>query len=442
MATINLEDWLFHEQGAYGTGTDTMDTPGGPPTSDPNMGGMAVAPSPGGDPNITNPAKQMAGSAKEKDPNQELPDVTNDPQTPDMPSDSEKESLDFERWKKNFIVESIKGDVQTMKMALMDVRDRELDTYQHKFVEDNYQIILLRESSNIEKASTELRKEIKSNLDQNNPASSIVNHMITVLQKQPLLNNCFIKMTGLLGSKSDAHRKFIAGLTGSVQVGNGAINEDLILNEKEYSARISTRFNSRFGEVHIGQWCLRTDDPARYLKPPELKRLEDGSPEEKDVLRRRIVMESIADTFKTRAFIINVVGTDGTIYTLGWDIATSLKEAYTEGKLVVRTKSDDSSEAMITDDGEIVSFAEIKIMYIQNTREVDEEGKPEKKEIEFISSKYGQLFLTAQLPILREASTSFQGIILKEMPWQGNPSDLLTLRRCVPSLLELLLRTC
>jgi hypothetical protein len=178
------------------------------------------------------------------------------------------------------------------------------------------------------------------------------------------------------------------------------------------------------------------------LKPPELKRLSDGSPEEKDVLRKRIIMESIADTFKTRAFIINVVGTDGTIYTLGWDIATSLKSAYTEGKLVVRTKNDDSSQAMITDDGEIVSFSEIKIMYEQDTKEVDEEGKPEKKEIEFITSKYGQLFLVAQLPIIKEASTSFQGINLKEMPWQGNPSDLKTLSRCTVNAYEMLMRQC
>lgn len=173
-----------------------------------------------------------------------------------------------------------------------------------------------------------------------------------------------------------------------------------------------------------------------------IKRLDEGSPEEKDVLRRRVVMESIAEHFKTRAFIINVVGTDGTIYTLGWDLATSLKAAYTEGKLVVRTKMDDSAEAMIDDDGAIIPFVDLKVMYVQNAGGDDEEGKPAKKEVEFIARKNGQLFLTAQLPIIKEASGSFDGVAFKETPWQGNPTDLRTLSRCVPSLPEILMRQC
>jgi hypothetical protein len=247
---------------------------------------------------------------------------------------------------------------------------------------------------------------------------------------------------GLRGMKGECHRGFIAALLGAIQVGSGAFNEDLIFNEKDYAIRISTRFNSRFGDVHLGEWSLKTDDPERYLKPPELKRLEEGSPEERDVLRRRVVMESIAEAFKTRAFIINVVGTDGTIYTFGWDIASSLRSAYHEGKLVIRARDDSSTEAMIDGDGAIIPFVDIKIMYVQNTGEMDENGKPIKQEVEFLSRRYGQLFLTAQLSTVKEASSAFQGIIFKEMPWDGNPSDILTLTRCIPSLPELILRQC
>ncbi len=266
--------------------------------------------------------------------------------------------------------------------------------------------------------------------------------MTSVLEAMPLLNNVFIKCTGLYGMKGDPHRKFIAALTGSVQVGSGANTEDIIFNEREYSIRISTRMNARFGDVYLGDWSLRVDDPERYLTQPELKRLEDGSPEEKDVLRRRVVMESIAEMFDTRAFIINVVRTDGTIYTLGWDLATSLKAAYTEGKLVVRTLEDDNTEAMIDDDGAIIPFMDLKIMYTKETGGIDEEGRPETKEMEFMHRRKGQLYLTAQLPIIKEASTSFQGIVFKEMPWQGNPSDLIQLARCVPSTVEILMRNC
>lgn len=441
---INLEDWLIHsdnkkkitEAGNYATGTNSGDTAAGAPMGNAaGPGGMSPTNAPPeNDPNIANPAPdQMDGSPDDQD-------YSSDPQHPDMPE--ERKHLDFEQWKKAFFTESIKGDVQEMKEMIMEVRDRNLDDYQRKFVEDNLQIIFLREQSNIEKASKEIKKQIKDDLDHNNPGVSVANHIYEVLQTAPLLNTTYIKLTGLYSMKADMHRKFIASLTGSIQVGGGGSTEDLVYNEKDFSIRMSTRFNSRFGDVYIGNWSLRTDDPERYLKAPELQRLEDGSPEEKDVLRKRIVMESIAETYKTRAFIINVTGHDGTVYTVGWDIATSLKAAYTEGRLVVRTNQDDGSEAMIDDDGQIISFVDLKIMYVKDTGEMDEDNKPIKKELEFITRRQGQLFLTATMGILKEAASSFPGIVIKENPYTGNPSDLRVLQRCVPSAPEILLRQC
>lgn len=426
--TINLEDWLFAE---VGTGTDTQTgVPAGPPTGQPTMGNL---PSP--DPNVANPPPQQMAT-----PPKDVPDVANDPQVPDMPKEDKEE--DFQTWRKKYLVTSVKGDVADLKDELLKVRDRDLDPYDRKFVEDNLQIVFLRENSNINEASKEIRKLIKEELDHNNPATTLVHHMTTVLQKQPMLSGCFIKLTGLMGMKADVHRKFIASLLGAVQVGSGALNEDLIYNEQDYSIRISTRLNSRFGEVSLGDWALKQDDPERYLKPAELKRLQDGSPEERDVLRRRVVMESIAETYRRRAFIINVVGTDGTVYTIGWDIASSLQTAYTEGRLVVRTRQDDAAEAMITAEGDIVPFVDLKIMYVQKTGDVDEDGQPANREVEFIARRNGQLFLTAQLRTLREASGAFNGMAFKETPYQGNPSDLRVLARCVPSVSECLLRNC
>lgn len=430
---INLEDWLE----AYATGTDTTDTPAGTPAADPYApGGGTIDPaaSPKGDPNIANmPPEEMDSHPDENDP-------SSDPQTPDMPE--EKEHLDFEEWKKQFKIASIKGDVQEMKELLKDVINRDLDSYQDKFVDDNMDIVQLREYTNIEKASKEIKKSIKENLDHNNPGTSLVEYITQTLDTIPLLNPVFIKLSGMHGMKADLHRKYIAALTGSIQVGSGSNTEDLVYQEKDFSIRISTRMNARFGDVFIGSWSLRADDPERYLKPPELQRLHEGSPEEKDALKKRIIIDSISETWKTRAFIINVVETDGTIYTIGWDIATSLKSGFTEGKLLVKTKSNDGSEAMIDKDGAIVSFDDVKIVYVKETGEMDEEGKPFKREVEFINKKNGQLYLTAQLSTLKNASSSFPGIKVKETPWQGNPSDLKVLQRCVPSALEILMRTC
>ena len=293
-----------------------------------------------------------------------------DPKSPDMPDD--KEHMDFEQWRKEFFKEAIKGNVADLKEMLLDMRESDLSAYQDKFITDNLNIIWLREFTNIDKASKEIRKMIKDNVDHNNPGTTIVGYMTEVLDTVPLLNNVFIKISGMSDYKESQHRKYIAALLGAIQVGSGGAVEDLVYSEKDYSIKISTRFNARFGDVYLGNWSLRTDDPERYLKPPELQRLQDGSPEEKDVLRRRVVMESIAKMFEDRAFIINVVSTDGTIYTIGWDIATSLKAAYTEGRLVVRTNQDDGSEAMIDDDGAIISFVDLQIKYVKDTGETDE----------------------------------------------------------------------
>lgn len=387
------------------------------------------------------PTDPTAGAKPDPKPDEKEPDdISNDPNAPDMPSD--KEPQDFERWKSDYLKESIKGEAQKMIDMIHDVRDLELDSYPRKFVEDNLQIQFMRQHANIEKASKEIRKLIREQLDRNNPSVSVTNHIFNVLQQQPDLANVFIKLEGLHGMKGDLHRKFVASLLGAVQVGAGGNNEDVIFNDREYSIRLSTRMNARWGMVDIGRWCLKEDDPERYLSEPELKRLEEGSPEEKDVLRRRIVMESIAEYFKKRAFLINVVNKDGTVYLLGWDLANSLRAAYTDGKLIVKTTSAENSEAMIDDEGRILPFVEMKIMYERETGQLDEDGKPEKEEHEFMVRRDGMLFLTAQFQIIKEAASSFQGIVLKELPYKGNPSDLKTLVRCIPSAPEILMRNC
>lgn len=432
---INLED-LYVEQGGYNQGTTNSPGDGGGGADPYAPGNMNPSQHKGGDPNIANmPPQDKTDSHPDEDQG-----PYNDPQTPDMPQ--EKEHMDFEKWKKEFLKGAIKGDVQEMKQMILDIRERDLNPYQRKFVEDNLQILFLREQSNIEQASKQIRSAVKQNLDQNNPGTSLVDYMGETLDKIPMLNSVFIKLNGLYGIKQPEHRKFIASLIGAVQVGDGASTEDLVYSEKDYSIKISTRMNARFGDFYLGNWSLRKDDPSRYLKPPELQRLQDGSPEEKEVLRKRVVMESIAEMFKERAFIMNVVSTDGTIHTIGWDIATSLKTAYTEGRLVVRTNQDDGSDAMITDDGEIISFVNLMIKYVKDTGEIDEEDKPVKKEIEFINWKTGQLYLTSSLHILKEASGAFPGLKIKEQSFTGNPSDLTTLMRCVPSVPTIIMGQC
>ena len=438
MHNAALEEWLNEAEG-----DPAMNPSGNPPAQ-----GLGIPPGqeapqgPQTDPNAPVPpqAKEDPNVDPKSNQDQEIPDRSEDPESPDMPDEESKQN--FEEWQDTFFRESTKNDVNKLIDLIHQIRDTDLESYPRKFVEDNLQICFLRQHANIDKASKEIRKLIKNELDQNNPAKSLTNHINTTLKTMPDLNNVFIKIKGLLGAKGDMHRKYIAALIGSIQVGNGGNSEDIIYNEKDYSIRISTRFNDKWGRVEIGKWCLKEEDPETYLTEPEQKRLEEGSPEERDVLRRRIVMESIADHFKKRAFIIHVVDKDGTINMLGWDLGSSLRNAYTEGKLIVKTILSQNSEALINDDGKIVPAVDLKVVYIKETGELDEDGKPVTEENDFIERIDGILYLTASQQILKESSSSFSGIVWQELPYNGNPSDLKVLVRCVPNAPEVLMRQC
>jgi hypothetical protein len=431
----NLEWWL-NEQDIPAAAGQPDPAGGQPPAGDATpMPQMA-------DPNQGQPPQQDPNIANQDQQQQAAQPQPTEPESPDMPQEKEKVN-DFEVWKHKYIKESIKGDTNKLVELLTMVRDHEgLSPYQRKFVEDNWNIQMVRMHSNVDKASKQIRRNIKDQLDRNNPSTSVMNHIAAVMETIPLLNTVFIKLNGYAGLKGDLHRKYIGALVGAVQVGSGSNTEDLIYAEKEYSILLSTRFNSRWGDVMIGNWSLREDDAERHLEEPELKRLQEGSPQEKDALRRRIVIESIADLFEHRAFLIHVVGDDGTIYALGWDVASSLRAAFTEGKLVVKTRHSDNSEAMITDDGKIVPLVDININYVKETNEQDDEGKPATKEFRFMERRDGTLFFVADMTLIRECTSNLQGFVLKEIPYQGNPSDLERLVRCVYDTASLIMRNC
>jgi hypothetical protein len=402
------------------------------------------------DPQVTNQADVQAQASDEMgqppapEEGQAPPadDVSEDPETPDMPEEGDGDQ-DFEVWKSNYFKESIKGDAAALLEMISPMREKEgLEPYQRKFVDDNWNVQLIRQNANAAEASKQIRKAIRDQLDRNNPATSVVNHMFNALQGIPTLNETFIRMMGYTGNKGELHRKFVAAITSSVQVSSSPDKESVIFNEKEYSIKIATRLNSDWGEVALGSWSLREDDPERYLSEPEMKRLSDGSPQERDVLRRRVVVESISKHFDEQAFLITVVSDDGTIYHLGWDMSNALRGAYAEGKVVVKTVKSENSEAMISDSGEILPMVDMKIYFVKDTDEQDENGNPKPEEIEFMERRNGMLFLTASLLTVREASSAMQGTDFKEVPYQGNPSDLKALKRCVYSAHDMLMRQC
>lgn len=429
MKDINFVDWLVEFDISAGAGQPEP-LGGGAPTTD----GFDTGAQPPADPSITNMPPDQMGAEE---------NIEDDPQEPDMPEVADKIE-DFEIWKKNYFKESIKGNPQDLLDFMAGVREQfnEQKPYQRKFIEDNWQIQLCRLNANIASTSKDIRKLIKDQLDRNNPSTSVINHMTEVLSTQPNLNNIFIKMQGYGATKGELHRKYLAALLGAVEVSSSHEHENIIFNQDEYSIKIATRCNSEWGEVPLGSWHLKEDDADRYLSEPEVKRLAEGSPEERDVLRRRVVMESIAKKFEQISFVVHVVQDDGMIHGVGWDLANSLRGAYTEGKLLVKTKNANNSEAMIDETGAIIPLMDMAIYYVRDTGQQDEEGQPDKEQVEFMQYRNGIIWLTAGMQTIREASTTMQGILFKEIPYQGNPSDLMNLRRCVYSVHDLLMRQC
>lgn len=429
-----LEAWLTEQGEAPAPGGPPAPQPGEQP--DPGMAGpTAGMPAPGQD-----QAPGGDGQGQEEPPQED--DITQDPEHPDMGDDVNDESDDFQTWKKSYFEESIKGNANVLIDLLNQVRDRDLKPDDRRFVENNLQIQFLRLLSNVQAASKEIRRDVNDQLDKNNPATSLVQFVSNALEKQTLLTENFIKINGYGGMKGDIHRKYLAALMGAVQVGSGANQEDLVLEDNDYAVKISTRMNSTFGMIDVGRWALHEGDTQRYLEEAEQKKLQQGSPEEREVLRRRVIMESIANHFKERAFLITVLGEDGTIYNIGWDLETCIRAAYLEGKLVVRTKLSKESEAMIDSKGTIVPFMDIDIKYAKDTGELDEDGQPQKREVPFMQRENGMLYLVCGLDVLKDSTQNLQGLVVKPIPYTGNPSDILRISRCTYNVSELLSRTC
>lgn len=369
-------------------------------------------------------------------------DVTEDPAEPDEDPEI-AENKDFEQWKHDFCELSIKNDVEGMIDSISQVRMRPgLEPFQRKFVEDNLQVLLYRREVNVQQANKEIRNLIKKDLDKTNPGTTIMSHFVSVIQKDQMLQQCLIKMSGLYSQKGDVHRKYMAAVLGSVMIGSGQESPDLLFCEKDYTVKISTRYVTQFGEINLGKWSLKKDDPSRYLSEPELQRLQSGSPDEKQSLRRRIIAESIGEKFKERAFLIHVMNENGEIINIGLDLGDSLLNGYKSGKIVVRGQENSEKEAIISDTGEIISVIDYDIKLVREDNSTNDEGAPNLVETPFLERRDCILYLVADLEAIKVAASTMSGMLLTSLPYSGNPSEIIKLQQCVPSLVETLNRQC
>jgi len=97
---------------------------------------------------------------------------------------------------------------------------------------------------------------------------------------------------------------------------------------------------------------------------------------------------------------------------------------------------------VIDDDGSIIPTFEYSIYYLRETGEVDERGKAITSEESFLELRDSTLYINATENLIKEAGSGMGGMLFHEFPYQGNPSDMLELMRCVPSMPEIVLRRC
>jgi len=416
------------------------------PTSDPTTGsgipgvggserGDSSPATVGGNPQNKNQDK-VPGLGDMKGPEDQQPqdDIENDPEHPDMPE--QKETRDFESWRGEFIQMSLKMNAKEMLDSIRPWKDKcnDLEPSQAKFVNDNYTIFNYLQDPQIEQGMKEVRNLIRQQVDRTYPGTVIMQHLTTVIDKHEPLQQILIKLFAAYGLKIELHRKFLAALLFAVQTGGGNRRMDLVYAERKLTVNIDTRFATDFGEINIGRWALKTSDPDEILSDTEMDQLKDGSPDMRAALRRRVILESFAKQFMKRSLLIHINHPEGGTHAIGWDLGESLQAGYHDGRVMVRSRQSDTKNAMISESGDVVPLLDTDFMYVQETGETDDSGNPEAVEVPFISVRDNTAYLVADKKTLENAGAVLNGLFMKEIPFNGNPSDLKGIRDSLPNL--------
>jgi hypothetical protein len=269
------------------------------------------------------------------------------------------------------------------------------------------------------------------------------------IEQYPSVVNTFLKMPNFYSMKADLFRKTIAAITNAVQIGTGGTIEDLFIPiaKDGIGIKLCTRIYTGFGNIQIGKWTLEFNDPEKYLSEPELLKLNDsGSPEEKEVLRKRVIIESISESYKDRIFIVFVVNPQtGERHEVGFNFSELVKTGWKEGVISIDFKANvGKGEAGIEIDGNLIDLQEIQISFIsENADQLDDQGLPVKDRIELMKVQNGLLYLTIDEEHWKDFTDKVQeGIFYMSKAFDAGDEELKKTQRCIPDIKEILLRQC
>ena len=269
------------------------------------------------------------------------------------------------------------------------------------------------------------------------------------IERYEEIKNSLLKLPSFYSMKADLFRKILCSVLNGVQIGSGGTLEDIFipLREDGVGIKACTRCYTDFGNIEIGKWTLNFDDPEQYLSEEELKKLNiDGSPEEREVLRKRVVIESLADKFIDKIYLILIVDpNNGSRTEVGINFSELLREGWKNGNISINFKASvGKGEAAINQDGELIDLKDIVVNYIkENPDNLDEEGAPVKEEIELMKQKNGNLYISAPREDFENfVNTVEAGIFFDKKHPEFDKEQLTVIQRCVPDIKEFLLKKC
>lgn len=290
---------------------------------------------------------------------------------------------------------------------------------------------------------------IPSNMSQAVSGVELYSILSSETEQYPNITNTMVKLPSFYSMKSDLYRKVMAALMNGVQIGAGGTLEDLFIPIAEggIGIKVCTRCYTDFGNVQIGKWSLQFNDPENYLSDAELEKLNDtGSPEEKEVLHKRVVVESIAEAFKDKVYLVLISDpNDGTRYEIGFNFSDLIRDGWKNGYISIDFKANvGKGEAGVQIDGEMIDLQNIVIEFVRkNASQLDEEGLPSKEYIELMKLKNGYLYLVITGQDFSDfANISQTGLFYSEKQFDSGPEELHKIQRCVPDIKEIILKQC
>ncbi len=439
-----------------------------------------------------NPNDEKQSNAPDEPGQEKMPGI-NSPEQDFEYKDTEdlESSIDFETEKIDYMNLAINQKHDEMMDKLLEMRDiNNLSPGQYKFIEDNISILSLSRDVDFADAQKKIYKKIKSKFEEliqsseqeqeqdvnqfsnynpgwnlkriklneekiseeiskNISGIEIYSILSEEIERYPSIVNTMLKFPSFYAMKSDLYRKTIAALINGIQIGSGGTLEDIFIPilKEGIGIKICTRCYTEFSNIQIGKWILQFNDPENYLSDSELEKLHTtGSPEEKEVLRKRVVIESISETFKDKIYMILISDPkDGSRHEIGFNFSDLIIDGWKNGYISVDFKANvGKGEAGVKVDGEMIDLQDISIAYVkEDPSNLDEEGLPSKKNIELIKLINGYLYVV----ILEDDFSSFvnvsqSGIFYSKKYFDTGPEELKKIQRCIPDIKEIILKQC